>query len=176
MVAPPNHGSTWARIRFLLSIQQNYYLYHSNPDWHWTWLITEGLGEAGEDLLPKSDFLKALNARPRRDGVRYTIVAGNKSRVDFVEAGWVESCSHVIPAGARGWWGFRQCYRAMQGSAGRLRSETGDTDGPVSLSSAKLRGVSDFVVLPADHVSLYLPADGHLPQAWAVIKDRLSRR
>lgn len=173
MVAPPNHGSGWARLRFVLSAQENYYLYRSNPDWHWTWIITEGLGEAGDDLLPKSDFLKQLNARPRRSGVRYTIIAGNKSRVDLVEANCLASCSQVIPARARGWWGLRQCYELMQNSARNLRTETGQTDGPVSLKSARLKGVNDFVILPADHASLYLPDEGKPPASWDVIHSRL---
>ena len=173
MVAPPNHGSGWARLRILLSAQENYYLCRSDPNWHWTWLITEGLGEAGDDLLPGSAFLKQLNARPRREGVRYTIVAGNRSRVDLVEADWIECCSNVIPARARNWWGLRQCYQTMEQSARRHRTETGQTDGPVSLKSARLKGVSDFVVLPADHASLYLPIDQNTPASWDVIHNRL---
>lgn len=176
LVAPPNHGSSWARMRFLLSLQENYHLYESDPDWHWTWLITEGLGEAGGELLPGSDFLRHLNARPRRNGVKYTIVAGNRSRADVVEAGWVESCSQVIPLRARGWWGFHYLFQKMQGSAHHLRTETGGSDGPVTLHSAKLRAVSDFVVLPGDHVSLYMSDDGKPPKAWDVIKDRLARK
>lgn len=175
MVAPPNHGSGWARLRFVLSAQENYYLCRSNPDWHWTWMVTEGLGEAGDDLLPKSDFLKQLNARPRRAGVRYTIIAGNKSRVDLVEANCLASCSQAIPARARGWWGLRQFYQLMQDSARNLRTETGPTDGPVLLKSARLKGVSDFVVLPADHAALYLPIDQKTPASWDVIRSRLSR-
>ena len=41
-------------------------------------MVTDGLGEAGADLEPHSDFLERLNARPRREGVKYTIIAGNQ--------------------------------------------------------------------------------------------------
>ena len=84
MVAPPNAGSPWARLRVLLSVQENYYLRRQDPNWNWTWVITEGMGEAGHDLLPGSKFLRALNSRPRCPGVEYTIIAGNKSSVDRV--------------------------------------------------------------------------------------------
>lgn len=175
LVAPPNHGSSWAHLRPVLSAQGNYYLRQSEPDWRWTWVITEGMGEAGSDLLPNSDFLSQLNRLPRRPGVKYTIIAGNKSDVSLVEANVVDSLSHWIPGFARTWWGIGRCYRGMQDKAERLRTGADDSDGPVSLESAKLVGVNDFVVLPADHRSLYLSDAGKPPVAWAVVKDRLSR-
>jgi pimeloyl-ACP methyl ester carboxylesterase len=173
MVAPPNRGSSWARLRVLLSVQENYHLRQNDPNWHWTWLVTEGLGDAGTDLLPGSDFLRQLNDRPRSPGVAYTIIAGNKSGVDRVKGNFAQSLSNCIPVRTRGWWGFRNCFTGLQHSADRLHAQTCDSDGPVSLDSTRLAGVSDYVVLPADHVSLYLPVEGRPPAAWAVIRDRL---
>lgn len=173
LVAPPNHGSGWARLRTILSIEENLHLRHDDPNWHWTWLVTEGLGEAGTDLLPGSDFLNQLNARPRRAGVRYTIIAGNHSGINRAEGNCVERIASWIPRRSRGWWGIRNCYRGLEKKAQRLHKDTGTSDGPVALSSAKLAGVSDFVVLPADHVSLYLPIDGRPPAAWDVIRTRI---
>jgi pimeloyl-ACP methyl ester carboxylesterase len=175
MIAPPNSGSNWARLRFLLAIQENSNLRHGDPDWNWTWLVTEGLGEAGTDLLPGSDFLKQLNSQPRRAGVRYTIVAGSKSSVQRVEGNIAEHMSNWVPARARGWWGFRTYYDGLRRNAVHLHNETGDGDGPVSLASTHLVGVDDYVVLAADHVSLYLPVDGQPPAAWPVIRSRLAR-
>ena len=40
-------------------------------------MFTDGHGEAADDLKPDSEFLKALNAGPRRAGVRYTIILGD---------------------------------------------------------------------------------------------------
>lgn len=175
MVAPPNAGSGWARLRTLLSIQENYSLRRYQPEWNWTWLVTEGLGEAGTDLLPGSDFLKQLNSRPRRSGVQYTIIAGNKSSVDRVQGKLAESASQCIPSFSRNWWGVRSCYSKLQSAADRCATETGDSDGPVSLSATRLAGVSDYVVVPADHVSLYMPVGGNPPAAWAVVRDRLAK-
>jgi pimeloyl-ACP methyl ester carboxylesterase len=173
LVAPPNHGSSWARLRTILSIEENLHLRHDNPDWHWTWLVTEGLGEAGSDLLPGSEFLNQLNSRPRRAGVRYTIIAGNHSGLNHAEGSGLQHIANWIPARSRRWWGIRNCYSRLQRAAERLHVETGKSDGPVALSSAKLSGVSDYVVLPADHVSLYLSVDGRPPAAWPVIRDRI---
>ena len=174
-VAPPNAGSSWARIRWVLGAQENYHLRRADPNWHWTWLITEGMGEAGDDLLPGSPFLRRLNSRPRRQGVLYTVVAGNKTRAQQLEAGCLQRVSCWIPRWARTWWGVRQCYGRLNWTATHVRDEMGDGDGPVSLCSTKLAGVSDFVVLPADHLSLYLPVEGHAPVAFAVVRDRLGR-
>jgi pimeloyl-ACP methyl ester carboxylesterase len=175
LVAPPNHGSSWARLRTVLSIEENLHLRRDDPNWNWTWLVTEGMGEAGTDLLPDSEFLTQLNSRPRRAGVQYTIVAGNRSGVSRVEGNCVQRIASWIPARARNLWGFRHCYRHLQRTADRLYVETSDSDGPVSLASAKLAGVNDFVVVPADHVSLYLPVNGNPPAAWTVIQNRIGQ-
>lgn len=173
LVAPPNHGSGWARLQTLLSIEENFHLRHDDPNWHWTWLVTEGLGEAGSDLLPGSDFLNQLNNRPRRAGVRYTIVAGNRSGVKRAEGNCVQRIASWIPRQSRNWWGVRTCYCRLQQSAERLHVQISDGDGPVALSSTRLPGVGDYIVLPADHISLYLPMDGKRPAAWAVIRNRI---
>jgi pimeloyl-ACP methyl ester carboxylesterase len=174
LVAPPNHGSSWARFRSLLSIQENLYLRRVDPNWHWTWFVTEGLGEAGNELLPGSEFLMRLDAVPRRAGVRYTIIAGNHSSVSRVEGNCVAQIAGWFPTRTRGWWGFRRCYKGLTHVANRYHTETSDGDGPVSLASTRLTGVSDYIVLPADHVSLYMPVDGNPPVAWPVIRSRLS--
>lgn len=175
LVAPPNHGSSWARLRTVLSIEENLHLRHDDPNWNWTWLVTEGMGEAGTDLLPDSEFLTQLNSRPRRAGVQYTIVAGNRSSVSRVEGNCVQRIANWIPVRTRNIWGFRHCHRRLQRTADHLYVETGDSDGPVSLASAKLAGVNDFVVVPADHVSLYLPVNGNPPAAWPVIQNRIGQ-
>ena len=61
--------------------QEHYHLWRNDPDWHLSWAITDGLGEAAAEIKPRSDFLKDLNAQPRREGVRYTIIAGAEPRM-----------------------------------------------------------------------------------------------
>jgi len=172
MLGTPNAGSTWARWRCVLGMLQQYHLWRTNPDWAPSWIITEGLGEAGRDLTPGSKFLNDLNARPRRAGVRYTIVAGNQCPVSQIEAEWVERTSGCVPRRASQWWGVRQCKAHLDHEADELRERTGDSDGPVTLKSAQLQGVSDFVIVPADHIAL---ACADPPAAWGVIRERLAR-
>ena len=133
-------------------------------------MITDGLGEAGDDLKPGSEFLKRLNAHPRRDGVRYTVIAGNQHPASRIGADWLDCTASWIPTFARSWWGFRQCDGGLRHKAESLRLATGDGDGPVPLKSTKLPGVADYVILRADHVTLVC---GDTPAAWPVIRDRL---
>src|SRR5258708_18906582 len=76
LVGTPNAGSKWTSYRLLLETKEQYMEWKHDPQWSWTWAITDGLGEAGDDLTPHSKFLEHLNTLPRRDGVRYTIIAG----------------------------------------------------------------------------------------------------
>ena len=174
MIGTPNHGSSWAPFHSLLAMQQHYRLYHDEPNWHWTWIITEGLGEAGCDLRPGSTFLRELNARPRRPGVKYTNIAGSRTAVRHAESSCVRTVANWMPRRVRSWWGFRQCYDGLCRRADRWNAQTGSSDGPVSIRSVELDGVRDMVILPADHLSLFMPAQQPCPAAWPVVRDRLA--
>ncbi len=174
MIAPPNHGTKWAALRMALELEEHYYLWKQEPTWRPSWAITDGLGEAGRDLKAKSAFLKALNDRPRRENVRYTIIAGNQHPASRLAADAARGAARIIPPNARGWWGFRQTYRSLRHAEEEFRDDTARSDGPVSIKSARLEGVDDFVVLNADHTTLYIPENRNaVPPAWAVVKDRL---
>jgi len=79
LIAPPNHGTALARYRFLLELREHYWLWKHDKGWSPTWMITDGLGEAGRDLKPNSRFLARLNSLPRRSSVEYTIIAGTRN-------------------------------------------------------------------------------------------------
>ena len=176
LLAPPNHGSKWASFRFALEVEEHYRLWRDEPTWHPTWMITDGLGEAGKDLKVGSAFLQSLNDRPRRAGVRYTIVMGNQHPAARMTAGCVEAAGKVVPRKLRDVWGFRHYHRAMENTADELREDEANSDGPVSVKSARLEGVDDFVLVHADHTSLYIPLDEkHVPPGWAVVADRIRR-
>lgn len=169
MLAPPNEGSCYARFSQAAELVEHAQLWRTEPDWNWTWLISDGVGEARRDLSPGSRFLTDLNARPRRRGVRYTIVAGNRS------------CGWRYTASAMRWavcWlpDVRYCRSAQQTIdhwAAKVEGQTGKTDGLVWLTSTRLPGVDDYVVLPADHTTLTCSRGGRPPVAWQVIEARL---
>jgi pimeloyl-ACP methyl ester carboxylesterase len=176
LVGTPNAGSHWSRIRMLLEWQEHYQLWRHEPAWNPSWMITDGLGEAGRDLRPDSAFLKSLNARPRREGVRYTVVAGTQSPVRRVTASCLASASRGIGGRAAGVWGVRQLKSGLGRAAQRLRDRATDGDGPVSVGSAKLPGVDDVVLVQADHATLYFGTGKTPPAAWDSVRDRLSRQ
>jgi pimeloyl-ACP methyl ester carboxylesterase len=175
MLGPPNHGSAWARARLLLEMQEHYNSWRRVPGWSPSWMITDGLGEAGRDLRPGSRFLKELNARPRRQGVKYTIVAGTQSPVRTLTAKYLAATAGVIRGRAAGWWGFRQCRSGLTRGADTLRTQVGDGDGPVKVASARLEGVEDVVLVRADHAGLYFGIGKTPPAAWETVRDRLAR-
>jgi len=75
MVAPPNHGSQLARLRFACEVREHAYKL-------WTGQGTllgpflDGEGQAGQDLLPDSPFLKLLNQQTLPAELPVTIIAG----------------------------------------------------------------------------------------------------
>jgi pimeloyl-ACP methyl ester carboxylesterase len=173
LVGTPNLGTRWASYRILLEGQEHWSLWRHQKDWRPSWMITDGLGEAGRDLKPTSAYLKQLNDRPRREGVSYTVIAGSQHPIYAMSADALDKSEKLIPRRAENWWGFRQTDRALTRAAEKMRHKTGTSDGPVSVSSTRLAGVDDEVVLPADHAALYYPVDGNKPAAWEIIRDRL---
>jgi pimeloyl-ACP methyl ester carboxylesterase len=174
LLGTPNRGAKMATYRFALEVQEHYWLWRHEPDWSPSWMITDGLGEAGADLKPKSSFLRDLNSYPRRSSVKYTIIAGNQHPARAITATAIEGTASLIPRRASNWWGFRQTKAALENKAGRMR-QSGKSDGPVDVKSCRLRGVDDLVVVACDHEGHYNPVNGGPPASWDVIRDRLSR-
>lgn len=175
MIGTPNTGSGWSRLRNLLEFQEHYHLWRHEPRWSPSWMITDGFGEAGRDLKPGSAFLTQLNARPRREGVKYTIVCGDQHPARRVGADWLDCTASWVPRRASGWWGFRHCKDGLIRQANEMRNKAGEGDGPVKVARAKLDGVDDVVIVHADHARLYIGTENEPPAAWDTIRDRLER-
>jgi pimeloyl-ACP methyl ester carboxylesterase len=173
-IAPPNHGSPWTHQRWLLETNEHYWLWKTNKDWSPIWIFTDGHGEAGDDLKPGSAFLKELNARPRRDGVQYTIVTGDHHILNRFSANAVRTVEGSIPK--KHWWGVRQTVAKLERAGANLEARISGSDGVVPIDSAKLDGVADFVLLHADHNTLCMgDPRGRAPAAWGVVKERLAK-
>jgi pimeloyl-ACP methyl ester carboxylesterase len=173
-IAPPNHGSPWTRERFLLEAHEQYWAWRSYKDWSPLWMFTDGHGEAADDLKPDSKFLKTLNARPRRAGVKYTIIAGDHNILSRFGANGVASVEWCLPD--KNIWGIRQARGGLQKAQAKLRDQTSDSDGVVPIASTQLDGVTDFVRLHADHNTLAMSHKGAPPAAWEAVRERLTAR
>ncbi len=164
LLAPPNHGSSWAFLQPVLKCRHALALGFSDPAWRPSWMITEGLCEAAADLDPDSQFLRRLNSLPRRDGVRYSIIAGDENPLRRITADCIDISQTWIP---------RRCRSEIAAFAADVRRHADCSDGPVSLHSAYLDGVSDVTILHADHEALFRSVDNQPPAAWPAIADRL---
>lgn len=173
MVGTPNAGSRWTKYHLLLKVQKEWALFGNDPNWHWSWMVTDGLGEAARDLSPHSDFLRELNSLPRRQGVRYTVIAGSHSVLATFESEIAIDLARLAPQSSRQWWGVRQAEGTLSQAARNFACSTDDCDGPVSIGSALLPGVSDVVILPADHCGLFVGNEASPPASLPAILDRL---
>jgi pimeloyl-ACP methyl ester carboxylesterase len=177
MLGTPNHGSELARLRGVAELGE--YLYRaltgtgdSQP------VIGDGSGEAGVDLLPGSDFLRRLNDRPLATHTRYTIVAGKWCPVDgnqaaaLLEKAQRLAESNQVPPWLRQW----VSPENQKPAASVLSSAiNGLGDGCVTIESARLDGVDDFIIVPANHIDMLInltPSD-EPPPAIPIVIDRL---
>ncbi|HEY7115465.1 MAG TPA: alpha/beta fold hydrolase [Tepidisphaeraceae bacterium] len=171
-IGPPNHGSPWTRERWLLEVNEQYWLWRTNKDWSPIWMFTDGHGEAADDLKPDSRFLASLNDRGRRPGVKYTIILGDHHILNRFYADTLSCMEGCVPK--RHWWGVRQMVACMGRTVGRLDEAISESDGVVPLKSATLAGVSDIVRLHGDHNTLVMSDHGHAPVAWETVSARLA--
>jgi pimeloyl-ACP methyl ester carboxylesterase len=152
LIAPPNGGSAVAGAQTLLQLVQG--LQSVNRRESGALLqLSEGLGEAADDLRPGSTFLRALNARPRRASVRYHILAGDSGFLSPAVRQQVEAQAQAVTRGNGLLGGLAKM--AMGNLAAQLDELTdGRGDGCVALASTRLEGVTDREVLHANHVEL----------------------
>jgi pimeloyl-ACP methyl ester carboxylesterase len=149
LIAPPNHGSSLARAQTFLQMVQSLQAMNGSRRTDPLALLGDGLGAAADDMTPASDYLNGLNARPRRDGVRYHILAGD---LGYLNA----QARRQIEAQTSG--------RGVLGGIGRLVASgvsapldeitDGLGDGCVSVASTRLEGVTDQRTLHVNHLEL----------------------
>ncbi len=162
LVAPPNQGSEWARLRAWLEIREwigdirerRFSLFAA---------LRDGTGAAKIDLRPDSAFLAELNDRPWPDSVKMKIIGGVLAEpTPQMEA----SVSSLIEQfGAEG---------AAEELLERWESlGTGLGDGVVPVESLTLPGQADPLVLEASHRGLLVNmpfSDGEPPAIAPVLE------
>lgn len=162
MFGPPNQGSALADLQLAGEIREQVVRLFTG-DGHLFGAFFDGAGEAKEDLLPGSAFIKDLNARPLPSGVKMTIFASqmspvNGGRIDAMQ----KKLRTKVPAEAA--WGPDQIATVAKNLAEGLG------DGAVSVASTKLEGVTDHVMVPGNHSSMLHKKDGESTAISQVLK------
>ncbi len=149
LIGPTNHGSAAAKGQPLLQLVRQRQALKDREAGAFDHL-NDRLGASAQDLLPGSSFLKKLNARPRRRGVRYHILAGSGG---FISKAARKQIDAQIQAG-RGVVAIMP-KKAKDGLFAALDEMTeGLGDGCVSIASTRLEGVDDHEIIRANHVEL----------------------
>ena len=179
MCGTPNHGSTMARLRAIAGIGEQISRAFSENGSS-TMGQSDGSGEAAVDLMPGSEFLHHLNRRPLAAHTAHTIIAG---RISPVTEGQLAALSRKIKESARAasaprWLRDWLASADEETSAFLKEAVRGLGDGCVTIDSARLAGVNDFVILEANHVSLIVnlvESSDSTPPAIPIILDRLGK-
>lgn len=148
-IGTPNQGSPWAKLRAVAEIREQVQRWVESDDLDPKRLmgfVQDGVGQAGDDLLPGSAYLNELNDRAFPDSIKMTCVVGQVAMTKGTDLG------ALLAQGAlRDLLGGRDAD-VIEGELVKLRNELGD--GVVPMSSAVLDGVDDVVVLKANHRAL----------------------
>ncbi len=156
MICPPNHGSVLAQYADALEFSDAASKMQGGSSSLQELvgsLVNDGLGEACEELVPHSNFLRELNSRPRAPGVRYCIVAGTAGPISPL----VRLASSVAIRETKD----RTRINTLPNASDLLaRADElllsdefaqGMGDGAVSVASSRLEGVSEFQLVPIQH-------------------------
>jgi pimeloyl-ACP methyl ester carboxylesterase len=168
MIGTPNHGSKMARFRLAGEIREQVERTLSG-DGVLFGSIFDGTGEAKLDLLPDSTFLATLSGRLHPADLPITIIAGNTSPVTSTQ---IQRLKPLIQ---------EKIGPAASQPAGDLFDSLADVsagmgDGVVSVESARLEGVEDFVIVEANHLTMirnYATSSTRIPPAVPLVLERL---
>ena len=156
MVCPPNHGSVLAQYADALEFADAVSKLRKRTQSFVTVLnslIDDGLGEACDELVPGSEFLCKLNRLDRAKGVRYTIIAGTQGPISPL----MRLAGSVLINEGRNSPRLQELPKmdeALRRANELMTSEeltAGLGDGAVSLGSARLPGVAEFIKIPIQH-------------------------
>jgi pimeloyl-ACP methyl ester carboxylesterase len=177
MCGTPNHGAPLARLRAITEIKEQLArMFTGRPGRGMG--FSDGAGEAAVDLAPDSVFLRRLNDRPLASHTRHVIIAGRVSPVTEEDVeGAAEAVREAASAADAPQW-LRDWIDSVDSGMSRLVDDTarGMGDGVVTLDSARLEGVDEFIVVEANHLTMLvnvLGPPGTTPPAIPIILDHL---
>ena len=172
MLCPPNHGSVLAQYADALEFADALSKMKNGSDSLISVvneLVDDGLGEACDELVPGSEFLRTLNSFDRVPGVRYTIIAGTRGPISPLLrlAGSIAVSQGLNESQTRGLEKIERGLRRVEELISSDELTLGRGDGAVSLSSARLPGVTEFMKASIHHAEW---ADVEKPQVQELIR------
>lgn len=167
MLGTPNHGSSLAKLRGFAEARETLIRLFSRDRLLFGGFF-DGAGEAGEDLLPDSEFLTRLNARPLPEGVAITILAGRASPITSPR---IEEAKSKLKALLN-----RDGEGRIDAIADALaKCVDGLGDGCVPLASTRLEGVDDHTLVRGNHTTMLLRTKSDSRGTPAAVKIILQR-
>jgi pimeloyl-ACP methyl ester carboxylesterase len=153
MIAPVNQGSHLAKVQTVRQLMTGLQAIKGKNTAQAMSNLTDGLGQAALDMLPGSPFLKALNRRPRRPGVSYHVIAGDRGFLTRAGRSQIETELDLVSRSAGLIGRMTQMATAeLPDLLDELTDGTGD--GCVALERTRLEGVTDNVNIHANHAEL----------------------
>ncbi len=153
MIAPVNQGSHLAKVQTVMQLVNGLQAIKGKNTAQAMTNLADGLGQAATDMLPGSPFLKRLNRRPRRQGVSYHVIAGDRGFLTRDGRSRLAARLDLVTKSA-GIFG-RMTQMATAELPEMLDELTDDTgDGCVALERTRLDGVTDHVTIHANHAEL----------------------
>ncbi len=153
LIAPVNQGSNLAKVQTVLQLMNGLQSIHEKKTSRAMMHLSDGLGQAAQDMLPGSAFLTNLNRRPRRQGLPYHIIAGDSGVLSRDVRAQIEARVESLNRGSGL---FGRLTQAATTDLPEILDELtdGTGDGGVAVKRTRLEGVAEPVILHANHAEL----------------------
>jgi predicted alpha/beta hydrolase family esterase len=181
LICPPNQGSVLARYADALEISDAMAKLQrgkeSFPSIVFS-LIDDGLGEACDELVPQSDFLKELNGLNRAAHVHYSIIAGTRGPISPIvrTLGMIAIREGRNRAQANGRKVSEQALKRVDELLSSEELASGLGDGAVSLKSAQLQGVTEFTKFPIHHAEWANLSEPIIQELLMVVAEKITKK
>jgi pimeloyl-ACP methyl ester carboxylesterase len=153
LIAPVNRGSQLAKVQTLVQFMNGLKAVSGKNTTKAMLSLSDGLGQAAEDMLPGSPFLKEMNRHSRRQGLPYHIMAGDRGFLTREARAQTQGRIDLV---TRNSGIFGRLTQAATTDLPDLLDELtdGTGDGCVSVERTRLAGVADHVTIHANHAEL----------------------
>ena len=165
-VGTPHGGSSWASMPPLLDLFAERKLDASDVI---DVLLHQPSAPGMRELAPDSEFLSALQSRPRRADVSYTTIVGTHSPVTQEQVAKIRNTLQRINAKSTTLRLLQPRIQPLLHSFDELARGKGD--GVVAAERATMKGVSDIVRVDVSHGNYFRPRQKQL--VWETILQRL---